>query len=124
LPGAVLDAPLDIDLVAFLAVSLSDIRQTRTLVVPQNHPVPLGFLLLFARLILPTPTGGKRQRRHPGTVGGAAHFGVRPEISDQNDFVQATAHRLLRGSRGPTGEWTRLKYRTRKLFSQANLRDQ
>src|SRR5689334_19051632 len=58
LPGAILDAPLDVDLVALLAVPLGDVGEVGALVVPQHHAVPLGFFLLFAGLVFPLAAGG------------------------------------------------------------------
>src|SRR6266699_768534 len=46
-PGAVLDPPLDVDLIALLEVLLGDVREAGSLatVIPADDPVPLGFLL-------------------------------------------------------------------------------
>ena len=49
LPRPILDAALDVDLVALLAVLLGDIRESGTLVVPEDDAVPLGLFLLLAR---------------------------------------------------------------------------
>src|SRR5689334_3855133 len=57
LPRPVLDAPLDVDPVAFLHVLLGQIRELGTLVVPANDPVPLGLLLLLPPLPRPLPAG-------------------------------------------------------------------
>src|SRR5207244_8349503 len=57
LPGAVLDAPLDVDPVPLLHVLLRQIRQLGAFVVPADHPMPLGLLLLLPTLPRPLPTG-------------------------------------------------------------------
>src|SRR3954452_17340264 len=102
LPGAVLDAPLDVDLVSLFAVPLCDVGQGGELRVPEHHSVPLGLFLFLSGLILPLPAGGDRERGHPRTVGGAADLGIRAEISDQNRLVQTSTHKHLQCA---TKEW-------------------
>src|SRR5712692_5242383 len=82
LPAAVLDAPLDVDPVALLHVLLGQIRQLSALVVPADHPMPLGLFLLLPTLPRPLPTGRERQCRNPGAVRRGAHFGIRPQVPD------------------------------------------
>src|SRR6266480_3683263 len=57
-PGPVLDPPFDVDLIPLLQVLLRDVRQAGALVVPADHAVPLGLLLLFPTLARPLPAGG------------------------------------------------------------------
>ena len=42
-----------------------------------------------------TTAGGERERGDAVAAGGRAHLGIVPEISDQRDFVQASAHEFL-----------------------------
>src|SRR5438067_4946970 len=78
LPGAVLDAPLDVDPVALLHVLLGQIRELEPLVIPAHDPVPLGLFLLLPTLSRPLPAGRQRQRGDAGAVVGAPHLGIGP----------------------------------------------
>src|SRR5437868_7870630 len=78
LPRAILDPPLDVDPVAFLPVLLGQVRELGTLVVPADHPVPLGLFLLLATLPRPLPARRQRQRGDTGAVVGAPHLGIGP----------------------------------------------
>src|SRR5436309_1224950 len=98
LPGPVLDAALDVDLVALLAVALGDVRKIRALVVPKYDTVPLGLLLLFARGALPLATGRQRQGGDPPDVRRAAHFGVRAQVADQGGAIETAAHDVILNS--------------------------
>src|ERR1041385_8718646 len=98
LPRPVLDAALDVDLVALLAVALGDVRKIRALVVPKYDTVPLRLLLLFARGALPLAAGCQRQRGDATAVRGASHFGVRAQVTDQRGAIETAAHGLLLNS--------------------------
>src|SRR2546426_6757925 len=83
-PGPVLDAPLDVDPVPFLHVLLGQIRQLGAfaLVVPADHPMPLGLFLLLTTLPRPLPTGRQGQRGDAGAIVGAPHLGIGPQVPD------------------------------------------
>src|SRR6478752_1610855 len=95
LPGAVLDRPFDVDLVALLAVLLGDVGQLGVLGVPEDHPVPLRLLLLLPALVLPAVARGHRQGGDLGSVGSAPHLRIGPQVPDESDLVQAPAHNDL-----------------------------
>src|SRR6266496_1170076 len=81
-PGPVLDAPLDVDPVALLHVLLGQISQLRALVVPADHAVPLGLFLLLPTLPRPLPASRQRDGGDAGTVVGAPHLGIGPQVPD------------------------------------------
>src|SRR5690349_3592275 len=95
LPGAVLDGPLDVDLVPLLAVLLGHVGELAVLRVPEDDPVPLGLLLLLPALVLPLVARRHRQRSDLGPVGGAPDLRIGPQVPDEGDLVQATAHNDL-----------------------------
>src|ERR1051325_8724629 len=98
LPGPVLDAALDVDLVALFAVALGDVRKIRALVVPKYDTVPLGLLLLFARGALPLATRRQRQRGDPPAVRRDAHFRVRAQVTDPGGAIETATHGVLLNS--------------------------
>ena len=96
----------DVDLVALLAVLLDDVGQAcEPLLFHRMTRCHSVFSCLSPALALPLPAGGEGEGRDPGPVGGAADLGVRAEVADQDDFVQAAAHRNLHIS-GVTGQGT------------------
>src|SRR6185503_4475571 len=116
-PGAVLDPPLDVDLIALLEVLLGDVRQAGSFVVPADDPVPLRLLLLFTTLRVPLPAGRHRQRGHAGTVVRAAHLGIGPQIPDDHDFVETAAHNDLRRLRGLGAQGCPTVYESQVILS-------
>src|SRR4029077_13984169 len=89
LPLTRAQAPLDVDLRALAQVLAGDFRQA----AEQRHAVPLGALLLLARLLVaPALAGGDAQVRDRGAGGHGAGFGVGTQVADENDFVDATRH--------------------------------
>src|SRR5690606_22519053 len=84
LPLAGLQAALDIDRTAFLQVFAGDLGQA----VVHDHPVPLGFFATLAGgLVLPLGGGGDGDVADRRAVGAVAHFGVAPQVADENDFI-------------------------------------
>ena len=84
LPLAGLQAALDIDWAAFFQVLAGDLGQA----VVEHHPVPFGFLdLVAAVLVFPVARGGDGDVADGIAVGGVAHFGVAPQVADEDDFV-------------------------------------
>src|SRR6185295_3419017 len=57
LPLAVLDASLDVQLVALLHIPLHDVGERRRLRVPHNAPVPFRLFLLGTAGVVPRPAG-------------------------------------------------------------------
>ena len=87
--------PFDVELVALLHVPLDDVGELRALRVPHDAAMPLRLLLLRPRRVVPRPAGGERKRGDAIATGRRAHLGIVPEVSDQRDLVQATAHEFL-----------------------------
>src|SRR5205823_14887824 len=100
LPLWILDAALDVDLVALLHVTLDDISELRRLRVPDHASVPLGLLLFRASRIVPRAACCERERRDTISSGCRSNLRIVSEISNQHHLIQATAHVFLlaRGS--------------------------
>src|SRR5262249_21597081 len=95
LPGAILEAAFDVELIALLAVLLDDIRQpgpTAPVVVPRDDAMPFGLLLLVPALARPLPAGSKTEVGDAPPVGGAADFRILSQVADQDDLVEAATH--------------------------------
>jgi len=92
LPLPVLDAPLDVDLIALLEVALDDVRQRGRLAVPDDAAMPLRLLLLVPARAAPAAARGQRECGDAVAAGGGADLGIGTEISDQGDLVQAATH--------------------------------
>src|SRR5690349_2079129 len=92
LPLTVLDAPFDVDLVTLLDVLLDDVGQLRTLGIPNDAAMPLRLFLTVA--LRGIPRAARRQREAGDAVSAVrrSNLGIRAEISDQGDLVQASAH--------------------------------
>jgi len=89
LPLASAQAALNVDLRAFLQVLGGDFAQP----AEENHPVPLRALLLLAALLVaPAFAGGNAQIGDGGAGWHGAGLGIRPEIADQNDFIDTARH--------------------------------
>jgi hypothetical protein len=82
-PGAGLEATLDVDLLALGEVLAGDLR----LLAPDDDLVPLRLLLLLAVLVLPAAAGGQGEAGDRLPRGGRPHLRVAAEIADQDHFV-------------------------------------
>src|SRR5690606_3363903 len=90
LPLAGAQPPLDVHLRALAQVFRRDLGK------PAEHRdvVPLRALLLLARLpILPGLGGGDAQVRDGGAARHVAGLGIGAQVTDQNDFIDASGHR-------------------------------
>ena len=88
-----LQRAFDVHLRALLAVLFGNATE---IFIEDHDVVPFGAILALARgLIAPGFCGGDREAddRIAGT--GAPHLGVAPEITDQDDLVDATRHATL-----------------------------
>src|SRR5437868_11298142 len=92
LPLAILDASLDVNLVALLAIFLDDVGETGALGVPHHAAVPFGLLLLLTIWRIPLPARRERERRDPIATGRRPHLGIAAQVPDQHHFVQTSAH--------------------------------
>src|ERR1019366_5714224 len=82
LPFARLQRAFQVNLRALLEVLLDDLAQA---FVEDHHPMPLGFFLALAGgLVAPAFRGGDPQIRDRTAVLGAATFGIRTEIADED----------------------------------------
>src|SRR5262249_60466811 len=89
LPLAGAQATFNVDLRAFAQVFAGDLGEP----TEERHAVPLGALLLFARLLVaPALAGGDPQVRHRGARRHRASLGVRAQVTDENDFVDTARH--------------------------------
>src|SRR5439155_7386219 len=91
LPLARADAALDVDLPALGEVLAADLG----LLAPDHDPMPLRDFLLLPALVGPALGGGQAQVGHRLPRLRVAHLGVRAEIADQDDLVDAAHARLL-----------------------------
>src|SRR5882762_3912057 len=95
LPFAGAQAALDVDLRALAQVLAGDFRQAPE----ERHAVPFGTLLLLTGLLVaPALTGCDAQVRHGRAGGHGAGLGVGPQVTDENDFVDATRHEQALGN--------------------------
>src|SRR6266550_3070032 len=92
LPLAILDAAVDVDLVALFAILLDYIGQPRAFGVPHHAPVPLGLFLLLAILRVPLPARRERECRDTVATGRRPDLRVAAQVSDKHHFVQTSAH--------------------------------
>src|SRR5260370_21180578 len=97
---------LDIDLGTLAHVFLRDLGQ---LLVEDHDPVPFGALLALAGLAIPPRIRrGHRHVHHGSAILHGLHFGVAPQIADQDDFVDAARHGGLLRFPGAAGRRTYL----------------
>jgi len=86
LPLAGLQFAFNVDLRALLQVFASDLGE----LAHEHHAVPLDSLFLLAGLLIaPAFTGGEGDVGDGAAAGHIANFGVLPQITDQDDFVDA-----------------------------------
>src|SRR5690606_31828251 len=79
-------AALDVDLAALAQVLAHDLGQA----AEGLDPVPFGAFLVLARLlVLPLLGGGDPDAADRHAAGGVAGLGIRPEVADQDDLVDA-----------------------------------
>src|SRR5437588_9466939 len=89
LPLARAQAPLDIDLRALAQVLARDLREPPE----ERHAMPLGALLLLAALLVaPAFAGRDAQVRVRRSGGHRAGLGIGPQVSNDDDLIDATRH--------------------------------
>src|SRR5437016_12694949 len=89
LPLARAQAPLDVDLRALAQVLACDLREPPE----ERHAMPLGALLLLAGLLVaPAFAGRHAQVRDCGSGGHRAGLGIGPQVSNDDDLIDATRH--------------------------------
>src|ERR1700756_4143081 len=89
LPLARAQAPLDVDLRPLAQVFPCNLREAPE----ERHTMPFGALLLLAGLLVaPALTGRHPQVRDRGSGGHRAGLGISPQISNDDDLVDATRH--------------------------------
>src|SRR5881227_3441091 len=89
LPLARAQAPLDVDLRALAQVLARDLREPPE----ERHAMPLGALLLLAGLLVPPAFAGRHaQVRDRGSGGHRAGLGIGPQVSNDDDLIDATRH--------------------------------
>src|ERR1039458_2223901 len=83
-PGAGLQAALDVDFAALLQIFSGDFGEP----LPEHDVVPLGAVLPFARLVLEAFVGGDGELGHGRALRRVFDFGVLPQIADQLNSVE------------------------------------
>src|SRR4030095_12285098 len=71
------------------------------LLAPHHHAMPLGGFLLLTALVGPAFGGGDAEIGDCLLPGGVAQLGVRAEVADEDDLVDAAHVRLLSFRWGP-----------------------
>src|SRR4249920_62934 len=90
-PGARLQAALDVDLAAFLEILTRNFCKA----LPEHHVVPFGSVLPRAALVFEAFVGGHGDLRNRCALRCVLHFGVLAKIADKNDFVNALWHECV-----------------------------
>src|SRR5205085_5273691 len=94
LPLAGAQASLDVDLRALAQVLAGDFRQAPE----ERDAVPFGpLLLLTGLLVAPALVGRLAQVRDRGSGGHRAGLGIGPQVSNDDDLVDATRHGVFLG---------------------------
>src|SRR5256714_12308397 len=94
LPLACAQASLDVDLRALAQVLAGDFRQAPE----ERDAVPFGpLLLLTGLLVAPALAGRHAQVRDRGSGGHRAGLGIGPQVSNDDDLVDATRHGVFLG---------------------------
>src|SRR5208337_612175 len=104
-PGAGLQASLNVDLAALLQVFARDLSQA----LPQHDVVPLGAILPFARFVLEALIGSDGELGHRSTLRRVFDFRILSQIADQLNPVETFSSHVgapsLRFTIAESGRW-------------------
>ena len=90
LPFAGLQLAFDIDLAALFQIALSHAGEAFR---EDHHAVPLGLFTLFTAIaVLPALGSGDGEVHHLAAAGQVAHFGIGPQIADEDDLIDTARH--------------------------------